>query len=187
MNMKRNTFVSALALLAVLGGSVAAFAAGGPNNPDQMGGMRGDMKMERGQGFMPFGPEFDFATVDSDGDGKLSLAEVDAFKAARFAEVDADGNGTVDAAELLAHQEAQRMNRMQMRAEAMIQNRDTDGDGVLSAEEMGNAPRVSLFDRLDRDKDGAISQEELALMQQRMQGHMQNGRSGMKVPGQGRN
>ncbi|WP_159075163.1 EF-hand domain-containing protein [Celeribacter baekdonensis] len=186
--MKRNTFVSALAFVAVLGGSVAAFAAGGPNTPDQMGGMRGGMKTERGQGFMPFGPEFDFATVDTDGDGKLSMAEMDAFKAARFAEVDADGNGTVDAAELMAHHEAQRMARMQARVETMIKNRDTNGDGVLSAEEMSNAPRVSLFDRLDQDDDGMISQEELALMQQRMQGHMKDdGRPGMKTPGQGRN
>jgi len=79
------------------------------------------------------------------------------------------------------------MARMQARVETMIKNRDTNGDGVLSAEEMGNAPRVSLFDRLDRDDDGMISQEELALMQQRMQGHMKDGRPGMKTPGQGRN
>ncbi|MGC9369232.1 MAG: EF-hand domain-containing protein [Paracoccaceae bacterium] len=47
------------------------------------------------------------------------------------------------------------------RAQAMIEMRDQDGDGLLSAEELAAAPgRARLFDRLDTDGDGAISEEE---------------------------
>ncbi|WP_212524004.1 EF-hand domain-containing protein [Actibacterium sp. MT2.3-13A] len=47
------------------------------------------------------------------------------------------------------------------RAEAMIEMRDQNGDGLLSAEELTAAPgRGWLFDRMDADGDGAISKEE---------------------------
>ncbi len=207
--MKRNAFVSALALIAVIGGtSVAVAQAKGPQQgmgqqgqmqagqmqAGQMqagqkqgcelraGMMRENMMQGAGMGGMPFGPAFDFATVDTDGDGKITQDEIDAMKAARFAEIDADGNGTVDADELFAHQEAQRIERQKARASQMLASRDTDGDGVLSQSELQHQPRMSMFDRLDADNDGALSEEELAAARQhRMQqpGTMRGGKMGM--------
>ncbi|MCA0042992.1 EF-hand domain-containing protein [Celeribacter litoreus] len=169
--MKRHMFVSALALVAVVGGATVAIAQAAP--------MQG-RQMQQGQamGGMPFGPQFDFASIDTNEDGKITQDEIDAMKAARFAEIDADGNGTVDADELFAHQEAQRIARQQARAAQMIASRDADGDGVLSQEELQNRPQFSLFDRLDADGDGALSEDELANAQQRRMGAMMGQNSG---------
>ncbi|NIY78201.1 calcium-binding protein [Celeribacter sp. HF31] len=185
--MKRKTLISAVALVAVLGGTFGAYAAGygsqgwGP----QERGMRG--QMQQMGGMSPFGPNFDFATVDADEDGKITQDEIDAFRAARFAEVDANGDGTVDADELFAHQEAQRVARMQARAASMIENRDGDGDGLLSAEEMQGPRAGTMFSRLDRDGDGAVSQEELSLMTRqgmgRMEDRMQQGQKFARMGG----
>jgi len=47
------------------------------------------------------------------------------------------------------------------RAKAMIEMRDQDGDGLLSAEELAAGPdRGRMFDRIDADGDGSISKEE---------------------------
>jgi len=47
------------------------------------------------------------------------------------------------------------------RAQAMIEMRDQNGDGLLSAEELMATPgRAAIFDRIDADGDGTISKEE---------------------------
>ena len=47
------------------------------------------------------------------------------------------------------------------RAKAMIEMRDQNGDGLLSAEELMATPgRAAIFDRIDSDGDGTISKEE---------------------------
>lgn len=47
------------------------------------------------------------------------------------------------------------------RAKAMIEMRDQNGDGLLSAEELAAGPdRSRIFDRIDADGDGSISKEE---------------------------
>lgn len=160
--MKRKALISAVALVAVLGGSMTAVAAGGQKNDARMGG--NGPSFERGfggQGMGAGGPQFVFAEVDTDGDGKISTEEFDAYKAAQFAKVDADGNGTVSVEELIAFDETQRVERQKFRVEAMVKARDTDGDGVLSAEELSTQPQKSPFERLDRNDDGFISEDEL--------------------------
>lgn len=169
--MKRKTLISAAALVAVLGSSFAAYAAG--NGAQER--PRGEMQQNGPRaGGMPFGPEFDFAAVDADGDGKITQEEIDAFKAAKFAEVDTNGDGTVDADELYAHQEAKRVERMKARAADMVEKLDANDDGVLSADELQRKGGDKMFDRLDRDDDGALSEEEITAMKRHMMERMQD-------------
>ncbi|RPE72025.1 Ca2+-binding EF-hand superfamily protein [Pacificibacter maritimus] len=160
--MKRTTAISAVALIAILGSSVAGFAAGDRDGDKSKrmgkGGHHERMagKMDRRGPMMP-----DFATLDADGDGKVTEAEIAAHKAAQFAEVDTDGNGTVSAEELAAHLEAKAEKRKADRMAKMIERMDADGDGELSADEMAGTVKKTPFERLDTDGDGALSEEEM--------------------------
>ena len=153
--MTRTLILSSLVVTLVAGGAVAAGFGG---EEERMRGPRGG---------------FDFAAVDTNSDGKVTQEELDALKAAEFAKIDTDGNGTVSAAELGAHMEAQRAERMAAQLERMIKERDANGDGVLSPEEMSAGPRAgAIIDRLDTDGDGAVSQAELDAGGERMRDRM---------------
>lgn len=119
------------------------------------------------RGPMPRGPQFEFADLDADNDGKVTPEELQAHAAARFAAADTDGNGTLSVEELIARQEVLRTERMQRGAERMIERMDQNGDGVLSADEMGPRNGDRLFARLDADDDGAISEEEMTKARER--------------------
>ncbi|WP_068112924.1 EF-hand domain-containing protein [Tropicimonas marinistellae] len=113
-----------------------------------------------------------FSQLDTDGDGKVTPAEMQAFPAARAAErfkaADADGDGAISKEELTASIEQMRANRDIARAEAMLSRLDTDGDGTISQEEMTAnpgrnrtmAPGERFFTWADTYKDGAISEAE---------------------------
>lgn len=102
----------------------------------------------------------EFSTLDTDGNGSITLEELENAGAARFAAMDTDGNGALSATELAAAQEA----KMAERAAMMIEKMDENDDGELQADEMkprgrgDNAER--MFDHMDENEDGAISQEE---------------------------
>lgn len=93
----------------------------------------------------------DFAQLDTDGDGVVSVAELEAKRAERLAGVDADGDGIVSAEELArAHQIR--------RAERMIARMDKNGDGLLQLDELqGRGPDPA---KLDANGDGVVSEEE---------------------------
>lgn len=101
-----------------------------------------------------------FATLDADGNGSITLEELENARAAQFAAMDTDGNGALSAAELSVAQEA----KMADRAAKMIERMDENNDGELQADEMkprgrgDNAER--MFDHMDENEDGAISQDE---------------------------
>ena len=105
---------------------------------------------------------FDFATLDTDKDGKVTKAEVEAFRAAKVKEMDANGDGKISADEMSAPRIAAVTERIKTRSADMIKKLDTDGDGQLSAAEMAARPGPEmLFDRIDANKDGAVTQEEV--------------------------
>lgn len=84
-----------------------------------------------------------------------------------FTDLDANGDGRITADELTAHATA----RAQERAERMMEKLDTNGDGLLSIEELSKAPEGHadrMMERVDTDKDGAISQEEYDAAVERM-------------------
>ncbi len=98
-----------------------------------------------------------FEQLDTDGDGKLTKAEMVARKGAQFAKADVNGDGMLSADEMMT----QGRGRMQHRVARMIEMRDANGDGMLSMEEMpGNHSGDRLFMRVDANGDGAVTAEE---------------------------
>lgn len=107
------------------------------------------------------------AAMDTDGDGAISKAEMDAHRAKMFAEIDANNDGVVSPEEMRAHHDAKRAEMRARREARMLSKLDTDGDGVISAAEFAAAPTPG-FDKLDTDGDGVVSKAELAAAQEKM-------------------
>ncbi|MDH5454289.1 MAG: EF-hand domain-containing protein [Paracoccaceae bacterium] len=122
-----------------------------------------------GQGGHGFGAMFDFATLDANGDGKLTQEEMKAHRQAEIAAMDTDADGFISQAELSAHMAARMQEMAEQMAASHFKARDTDGDGKLSSAEaeMPSMPG-RMFARMDADGDGALSEEEVAAMRDRM-------------------
>ncbi len=137
---------STVAVIALVGAvfASAALANEGPGGPDN----RGAMLMEM------------FDGIDTDKDGKLTEAELEAHRAAMFTAADANGDGMLSADELSAQQLARFSEKLAERTARMIENRDNDGDGSLSLAEVDEGPGQRHFARIDSDNDGAISKAE---------------------------
>jgi hypothetical protein len=93
--------------------------------------------------------------LDSDGDGQVALAEVEANAVQRATEIDANGDGRITADEVRAHREKAR----QSHAEKRLARFDANGDGAVSVEEFATAQSERIA-KLDRDGDGVISGDE---------------------------
>lgn len=119
----------------------------------------------------PHGPMVDFAELDVNGDGGLTMEEVTAAAMARFVMADTDGDGALSQAELIARAEDEVVARIADQVARTVDRRDDNGDGLLQPEEMmGRAPLPErLFDRFDADEDGIVTQAEFEAMQARMQ------------------
>ena len=110
-----------------------------------------------------------FDAIDADKDGKVTEAEIEAFRAARFAAADIDKSGSLSAEELSAMQMQEMQSRMGQRAARMIERLDGDADGQLSAAEFAEMGKAkSQFERADADGDGAISKAEAEAAVQKM-------------------
>ncbi len=157
--MKRDNIIMAL-LVTSIGAGV--FAAGSLEaRPGNRGGER---------------PTFE--TLDTDGDGMITQAEIDARWEERFQAFDPDGDGSVTLEEFKANMAAQ----AEERAERMFTQLDSDGDGMLTRDVLelrqGRTGRIGNFiERLDADGDGAISAEEFAELENR-RGLRRGGRDG---------
>ena len=133
-NILRNSAII-LGLLAL--GSATAFAQGSP---------RGSHERPR------------FSQLDGNGDGVITLAELQNQAQAKFSTADTNGDGQLDASELAAAAARERAGRI----ERLITRKDKNGDGLLSLEEMAprNGGGARLFARADIDGNGEISQAE---------------------------
>ena len=117
-------------------------------------------------------PRMIFEELDADGNGSVTLEEVQAAGAGRFARADADGDGALSRAELIGQGQA----RVADRVDRMLERLDADGDGQLTQAEMeearegrerrggrfgrGGPSPERMFERLDADSDGAVTQAE---------------------------
>lgn len=137
MNRSKLALAVVLALTAAGAGTTAALAYGdGPKHGARL--------------------EARFAEMDADKDGKVSAAEMRAYRDARFANADANGDGKLSVEELDNARKAERLERLQK----MMVWLDTDGDGMLSADEF-DPRKGAMLSRLDADGDGALSMEEM--------------------------
>ena len=95
--------------------------------------------------------------MDADGDGKVSRDEWNGPTQA-FERLDRNGDGFIDPADVRGAMPGQPGEGRDMRRGGEIFDRlDTDKDGVLSAEEIGERP---FLKRLDTDGDGRVTKEE---------------------------
>jgi Ca2+-binding EF-hand superfamily protein len=99
-----------------------------------------------------------FSTIDNDDDGQIDFGEYAASATGRFVTMDLDGNGLVTPAEMDAHRAALGRHSRLSSAQ-VIQPVDSDGDGMLAQWENETIAR-RLFDTIDRNHDGVLTKEE---------------------------
>lgn len=108
-------------------------------------------------------PDKEFAMMDANKDGKLSAAEHAAGAKAMFEKMDSNKDGKVTAAEMTAAHHGVTGHHAPMSgmsAADKIKAVDANGDGVLTAAEHA-AASASMFAKMDTDKDGFLSKQEL--------------------------
>src|SRR5688572_17793783 len=108
-----------------------------------------------------------FAAMDADADGKVTPDEHAAGARKMFETMDANKDGKVAADEMeaahaqMAGDKAKKMaHGKEMSAAEKIKVVDTNGDGVLTAEEHTAGART-MFDKMDSNKDGSLTKGEL--------------------------
>lgn len=109
------------------------------------------------KGFGHHGLKISFEEIDTDGNGEVTKAEIQAMKDAHFAKADADGDGKLTLEEM----QARAREHANERAARMLERFDTDKDGALSKDELPQPRRAGkMFDRMDADGSGGISKAE---------------------------
>ena len=93
--------------------------------------------------------------LDSDGDAKVSRAEMRAAHEQRLSEWDTDANGSLSPEEFGTGVQAMIEQRRREMFERRFAAIDVDGDGAVSAAEF-SAAGAERFGRLDRNGDGFV-------------------------------
>ena len=101
-----------------------------------------------------------FDKADTDKDGKLTEAEMAAFRQTEFVAADTNADGLLSPEELTAQQLARMTAKVAERTTRMIAKQDANADGSLSATEIPVGDATERFARLDTDDDGAVSKDE---------------------------
>jgi hypothetical protein len=108
--------------------------------------------------------------IDTNGDGDISTAEIEAFRTSMFNAADANKDGSLTLAEMNAHHEAMEAQRKAERQSRMFASMDTDGNGAVSAAEFASKPMRGM-ERMDADGDGTVTEEERAAAHAKMKEH----------------
>ena len=166
--LANGTRILALVAAVTFGGTFSAWAASGGNKSemghsckhhdhgDHHGGGRHHDHGKRGAQ-----SEERFNMIDANGDGSISMEELQSATQAPFAEADADGDGSISREEMRSYLMDQQARRVEKMLDRLISQWDENGDGAVSAEEFGGKRNPGrMFERLDSDGDGSISMEE---------------------------
>ncbi len=110
-----------------------------------------------------------FAKLDTNGDGVVTMQEMEQRALERFAKADANKDGKVTPEERRAVFEAHKQER--------FAKRDANGNGVLERSELERMPE-KWFAKLDVNDDGALSADELRNMRGKNRGKHHRGKDG---------
>ena len=97
--------------------------------------------------------------MDANKDGSVTQAEIYTYRKAGFSDADGNGDGLLSVAELDAMMAEFRATHINRRLTAM----DTDGDGTVDSEEFARF-RGRRLHHLDGNGDGAIDKEQMDKM-----------------------
>jgi len=116
-------------------------------------------------------------TFDSNEDGKVTQAEIDAMRGDRLVKFDADGDKSLT----LQEYQALWLDAMRERMVDRFQELDADGDGKVTVEEFQD-PYAKTVRRMDRNEDGVIDRNDFGRSDDEMGPGMMN--PGQMGPGQ---
>jgi Ca2+-binding EF-hand superfamily protein len=137
-----------------------ALLAANPNSAGDAAAPTPETRADRPRG----GGEW-FKRLDANQDGVITKDEAASAQriAKNFDELDADHDGMITQDEMRAAAEARR-EEMKEAVAARFKAADTNADGLLSKDEAtAGMPRLANhFDRLDANRDGQLTPEELA-------------------------
>ena len=108
--------------------------------------------------------EAEILAMDKNGDGRLSATEHAAGSRSMFEAMDANQDGRVTAGEMdafAAKRTAHEREEDRMSSAAKIKVIDTNGDGVLTADEHRDGS-ARMFTTMDTNRDGSLDKAELA-------------------------
>ncbi|MGI9367533.1 MAG: EF-hand domain-containing protein [Ruegeria sp.] len=143
--MKNTTFISAILLTAIAVTGTSALAMG-----------------PRG------GESVTFQELDADGNGEVSKAELEEHRNNRTAGADANGDGKISLEEMQAAAQKQAADRVAK----MFERHDANKDGFISDDELPKPRNAGkMFDRIDADGNGAISEQEFTDAREKMGRH----------------
>lgn len=102
--------------------------------------------------------------ADSNGDGKVTLAEIQTrrpqFPPARFAALDKNGDGVIDTRDRVTGSAAKTKLDANAYLDKLLQKHDADADGRVTLLELTSTKHgfpPAVFNNLDRDRDGALT------------------------------
>jgi Ca2+-binding EF-hand superfamily protein len=111
-----------------------------------------------------------FRMIDANGDGAISLAELQSARAKQLLGSDRDRDGRISRNEFVAFAPGTRPTaaaaRLARRRAALFASLDANGDGYITRAEL-DAALKTLFLRLDANRNGRITPDELAMARAR--------------------